>query len=225
MLAIERRGARDVSKRSHETTGQIFRYAIARGIATRNPAADFKPRDILAEASSENFARVDAKDLPTLLVKMESYDGDALTRFAMRLMAYTFVRTSELMVKAALPHLRRGSSIVNTGSETGLEGSKQLVDYSATKGAIHAFTKALAQMLVERGIRVNCVAPGPIWTPFNVADKDAEEVSSFGAKTPLNRPGQPEEVAPAFIFLVSEQCSSYVTGEILSVMGGTTTAA
>jgi NAD(P)-dependent dehydrogenase (short-subunit alcohol dehydrogenase family) len=80
-------------------------------------------------------------------------------------------------------------------------------------------------MLVERGVRVNCVAPGPIWTSFNVADKDAEEVSSFGAKTPLNRPGQPEEVAPAFIFLASEQCSSYVTGEILSVMGGTTTAA
>jgi integrase len=97
MLAIEGRGARDVAKRAHETIGQIFRYAIARGIATRNPAADFKPRDILAETSSENFARVDAKDLPTLLVKMESYDGDALTRLAMRLMAYTFVRTSELI--------------------------------------------------------------------------------------------------------------------------------
>ena len=97
MLAIESRGARDVAKRSHETTGQIFRYAIARGIATRNPAADFKPRDILAEASSENFARVDAKDMPTLLVKIESYDGDAITRLAMRLMAYTFVRTSELI--------------------------------------------------------------------------------------------------------------------------------
>jgi integrase len=97
MLAIESRGARDVAKRSHETTGQIFRYAIARGIATRNPAADFKPRDILSEANSENFARVDAKELPALLVKMESYDGDALTRLAMRLMAYTFVRTSELI--------------------------------------------------------------------------------------------------------------------------------
>jgi integrase len=97
MLAIGGRGARDVAKRAHETIGQIFRYAIARGIAMRNPAADFKPRDILAEASSENFARVDAKELPTLLLKMESYDGDALTRFAMRLMAYTFVRTSELI--------------------------------------------------------------------------------------------------------------------------------
>jgi integrase len=97
MLAIEGRGARDVAKRAHETTGQIFRYAIAHGIATRNPAADFKPSDILAEASSENFARVDAKHLPDLLVKMDKYKGDALTRFALRLIAYTFVRTSELI--------------------------------------------------------------------------------------------------------------------------------
>jgi integrase len=97
MLTIEGRGARDVAKRAHEMTGQVFRYAIAHDIADRNPAADFKPRDILAEAKEENFARVDAKDLPELLLKMESYDGDALTRLAMRLMAYTFVRTSELI--------------------------------------------------------------------------------------------------------------------------------
>jgi integrase len=97
MLAIEDRGARDVAKRAHETTGQIFRYAIAHGIASRNPAADFKPKDILAEATEENFSRVDAKELPTLLAKMVDYDGDAITRLAMRLMAYTFVRTSELI--------------------------------------------------------------------------------------------------------------------------------
>jgi integrase len=97
MLAIEDRGARDVAKRAHETTGQIFRYAIAHGIASRNPASDFKPKDILAEAAEENFSRVDAKELPTLLAKMVDYDGDAITRLAMRLMAYTFVRTSELI--------------------------------------------------------------------------------------------------------------------------------
>ncbi len=97
MLAIEDRGARDVAKRAHETTSQIFRYAIAHGIASRNPAADFKPKDILAEAAEENFSRVDAKELPTLLAKMVDYDGDAITRLAMRLMAYTFVRTSELI--------------------------------------------------------------------------------------------------------------------------------
>jgi integrase len=97
MLAIEDRGARDVAKRAHETTGQVFRYAIAHGIASRNPAADFKPKDILTDAKEENFARVDAKELPDLLLNVESYDGDALTRLAMRLMSYTFVRTSELI--------------------------------------------------------------------------------------------------------------------------------
>ena len=97
MLTIEGRGARDVAKRAHETTGQVFRYAIAHGIADRNPAADFKPRDILGEAKEANFARVEAKELPDLLLMMERYDGDALTRLAMRLMAYTFVRTSELI--------------------------------------------------------------------------------------------------------------------------------
>jgi integrase len=97
MQMIENRGARDVAKRAHETTGQVFRYAIAHGIASRNPAADFKPKDILAEAKEANFARVDARELPDLLQRMESYDGDALTRLAMRMMAYTFVRTSELI--------------------------------------------------------------------------------------------------------------------------------
>ncbi len=97
MLAIERRDARDVAKRAHETTSQIFRFAIARDIAGRNPAADFKPRDILAEARSENRARVDVRELPELLAKMDDYNGDAITRFAMKLMAYTFVRTSELI--------------------------------------------------------------------------------------------------------------------------------
>lgn len=96
MLAVERRDARDVAKRVHETTGQIFRYAIAHGLASRNPAAEFKPGDILAEAKTKNFARVDARDLPELLAKMDDYNGDAVTRFAMKLMAYTFVRTSEL---------------------------------------------------------------------------------------------------------------------------------
>ena len=97
MLAIESRGARDVAKRAHETTGQIFRYAIAHGIGSWNPAADFKPKDILTQAKEENFSRVDARELPTLLAKMVNYDGDAITRLAMRLMAYTFVRTSELI--------------------------------------------------------------------------------------------------------------------------------
>ncbi len=129
------------------------------------------------------------------------------------------------MTKAALPHLKEGSAIVNTGSITGLEGSKQLLDYSATKGAIHAFTKSLAQNLVEKGIRVNCVSPGPVWTPLNPSDKPAEEVAEFGADTPMKRPAQPEEIAPAFVFFASEADSSYVTGEVLTLLGGETTAA
>ncbi len=128
------------------------------------------------------------------------------------------------MAKAALPHLRPGSAIVNCGSITGLIGSKQLLDYSSTKGAIHAFTKSLAQNLVGKGIRVNCVAPGPVWTPLNVADKPAEQVAQHGKKVPLERPAQPEEIAPAFVFFASEADSSYVTGEVLTLLGGETTA-
>jgi NAD(P)-dependent dehydrogenase (short-subunit alcohol dehydrogenase family) len=129
------------------------------------------------------------------------------------------------MVRAALPHLRAGATIINCGSITGLEGSAHLLDYSATKGAINAFTKSLAQNLVERKIRVNCVAPGPVWTPLNVADKEPEKVAEHGKQTPMGRPAQPEEVAPAFVFFASEADSSYITGEVLTLLGGETTAA
>lgn len=133
---------------------------------------------------------------------------------------YSYFRVT----KAALPHLKKGSAVVNCGSITGLEGSKHLLDYSATKGAIHAFTKSLAQNLVEKGIRVNCVAPGPVWTPLNPSDKPAKGVAEFGADTPIKRPAQPEEIAPAFVYFASEIDSSYVTGEVLTLLGGETTA-
>lgn len=129
------------------------------------------------------------------------------------------------MARAAVPHLRKGSAIVNTGSITGMQGSRELLDYSATKGAIHAFTKSLAQSLVEKKIRVNCVAPGPIWTPLNVADKEPKKAAEHGKKTPMERPGQPEEVAPAYVFFASNADSSYITGEVLTLLGGETTAA
>jgi NAD(P)-dependent dehydrogenase (short-subunit alcohol dehydrogenase family) len=123
------------------------------------------------------------------------------------------------LAKAALKHLPQGGAIINCGSITGMRGSKELIDYAATKGAIHAFTKSLAQSLVERHIRVNCVAPGPIWTPF-IPSTSAEKAEQHGAKTPMERPGQPEEVAPAFVFFASEADSSYITGEVLAILGG-----
>jgi NAD(P)-dependent dehydrogenase (short-subunit alcohol dehydrogenase family) len=129
------------------------------------------------------------------------------------------------MAKAALPYLAEGSAIVNTGSITGLQGSRELLDYSATKGAIHAFTKSLAQNLVERKIRVNCVSPGPVWTPLNIVDKEPEKAAEHGRKTPMERPAQPEEIAPAYVFFASEGDSSYITGEVLTLLGGETTAA
>lgn len=128
------------------------------------------------------------------------------------------------MARAALPHLKPGSTIINTGSITGLEGSKTLIDYASTKGAIHAFTKSLAQNLADRQIRVNCVAPGPIWTPLQPVSKPAEQVAKHGADTPMQRPGQPEEVAPAFVFFASQADSSYISGEVLTLLGGETRA-
>lgn len=124
------------------------------------------------------------------------------------------------MAQEAVAHMKPGSAIVNTGSVTGIDGSKELVDYSMTKGGIHAFTRALAGNLTGKGIRVNAVAPGPVWTPLNPSEKTAEDVSQFGAKTPMKRPAQPEEIAPAYVFLASSQCSSYITGEILPIIGG-----
>jgi len=145
-------------------------------------------------------------------------DEQLETTFSTNIFAYFY------MARAALKHLKEGGAIVNTGSITGLEGSPELLDYSATKGAIHAFTKSLAKNLVKKKIRVNCVSPGPIWTPLNVADKPPEQVAKHGADTPMKRPGQPEEVAPAYVFFASDQDSSYITGEVLTLLGGETTA-
>jgi NAD(P)-dependent dehydrogenase (short-subunit alcohol dehydrogenase family) len=142
--------------------------------------------------------------------------------------AHTFavnVRAMYQVTRAALRHLPEGGCIINTGSITGLEGSRELLDYAATKGAIHAFTKSLSQNLVARGIRVNCVAPGPVWTPLNPSDQAPDKVAMFGSDTPMKRPAQPEEVAPAYVFFASNADSAFITGEVLTILGGETTAA
>lgn len=128
------------------------------------------------------------------------------------------------LVQAAMKHLKPGSAIIVTSSETGILGSKGLQDYASTKGALNALVKTLSMELVEKGIRINAVAPGPVWTPLNPSDRgrSAKEVSQFGKDTPMKRPAQPEELAPAYVFLASEADSSYITGIVLPVMGGTT---
>lgn len=135
--------------------------------------------------------------------------------FRTNVFAYLF------LVQEALPHLKPGSAIIATGSETGLFGSARLPDYSATKGAIHALTRTFAQRFVERGVRVNVVAPGPVWTPLNPADAglSPEGVSQFGSSTDMGRPAQPEEIAPAYVFFASEADSGFITGQVLPILG------
>jgi NAD(P)-dependent dehydrogenase (short-subunit alcohol dehydrogenase family) len=151
--------------------------------------------------------------------KLEELDDEEFDR-TFKTNVYAYYR----LTKAAVPHMKPGSAIIATSSETGIFGSKQLPDYSATKGAINQFTKVMAQQLLDKGIRVNAVAPGPVWTPLNPADtgEPPEKVAQFGADTPIGRPAQPEELAPSYVFLASEADSSYITGIILPVMGGET---
>lgn len=197
--AVEAEGQRcillpgDVGKR--ETCQEVVRETIAQlghlDVLVNNAAFQIHGSDI-AEISEEQFT----------------------TTLQTNLHGYFF------MAQAAVAHMAPGSAIVNTGSVTGIKGSGGLLDYSMTKGGIHAFTKALAAHLIERGIRVNAVAPGPVWSPLNPADKPADKVAKFGADTPMKRPAQPEEIAPAYVFLASPHCSSYITGEILPIVGG-----
>src|SRR5438067_7238487 len=201
--AIEEEGRAGLS-----ISGDIQDLAFA-GRAVKQTISRFGKLDILVNNAAYQQHRESLED-----VSEEQWDRTFKTNI------YGYFR----MCKAALPYLKKGGAIVNTGSITGLEGSKELLDYAATKGAIHTFTKSLAQNLVEKEIRVNCIAPGPIWTPLNVADKEAKEAAKHGKETPMKRPGQPEEVAPAYVYFASEADSSYVTGEVLTLLGGETTA-
>ena len=126
------------------------------------------------------------------------------------------------VTRAALPHLPKGGAIINTGSVNGLRGNKSLIDYSATKGAINALTYSLAQALMDRDIRVNCVAPGPVWTPLIPSTMPEEKVDAFGKQAPMGRAANPDEIAPSYVFFAAPQLSSYYTGEVLAPVGGET---
>ena len=152
----------------------------------------------------------------------EQHPQDSIEQISAEQLERTFrtnIFSMFFLTKAALKHLREGSAIVDTTSVTAFKGSAQLLDYSATKGAIVAFTRSLSQALVEQGIRVNAVAPGPIWTPLIPATFPEDKVASFGADVPMKRPGQPEELAPCYVFLASDD-ASYITGQVLHPNGG-----
>jgi NAD(P)-dependent dehydrogenase (short-subunit alcohol dehydrogenase family) len=190
-----------------------------RGVAIAGDLASAAECERAVREAVERLGRLD------LLVNNAAFQREAVERFE-QIDAAGLERTFRVnvlamfhLVRHALPHLEPGSSIVNVASIQAYQPSASILDYAATKGAIVTFTKGLAQELAGRGIRVNCVAPGPVWTPLVVQSFDAEKNASFGENTPLGRPAQPAELAPAFVFLASDE-ASYVTGEVLGVTGG-----
>jgi NAD(P)-dependent dehydrogenase (short-subunit alcohol dehydrogenase family) len=205
----------------HEDAAETQRCIEAEGQRCVTVAGDVKDMEFCQEAVDKVVAEWGRLDVLVNNAAFQEHAGSLLDlteeRFdeTMRTNIYGYFH----MAKAALPYLKRGSAIINTGSVTGLKGSKKLLDYSTTKGAIHAFTMSLAANLLDQGIRVNAVAPGPVWTPLNPADQAPDKIAQFGAETSYRRPAQPEELSPAYVFLASAVCSSYITGIVLPVTG------
>ncbi|MES3020933.1 MAG: SDR family oxidoreductase [Pseudomonadota bacterium] len=205
----------------HEDAAETARCVEAEGQRCLGVAGDVKDMSFCQEAVDKVVAKWGRLDVlvnnaafqehaPSLLdLSEERFDE------TMRTNIYGYFH----MAKASLPYLKRGASIINTGSVTGLKGSGHLLDYSATKGAIHAFTMSLAANLIDQGVRVNAIAPGPVWTPLNPADQSPEKIANFGKDTSMRRPAQPEELSPAYVFLASSVCSSYITGVVLPITG------
>ncbi|NHQ89870.1 SDR family oxidoreductase [Janthinobacterium lividum] len=205
----------------HEDAHETKRYVEAEGQNCLLIPGDVRDQGFCQQAVSQVMAKFTHIDV---LVNNAAFQEHAeslldLSEERFDLTMKTNVYGYFHMAKAVLPHLQRGASIINTGSVTGLQGSKHLLDYSTTKGAIHAFTMALAGNLLDKGIRVNAIAPGPVWTPLNPADKSPEDIQKFGQDTDMRRPAQPEELSPAYVFLASPACSSYISGIVLPVTG------
>ncbi|HEU4617942.1 MAG TPA: SDR family oxidoreductase, partial [Gammaproteobacteria bacterium] len=196
---VERRGARCVTIRGDVKDPEFPRAAIDRFVGESGGALD-----VLVNNAAEQWPQKDIED-----ITYEQLDSTFRTN----------IYSQFLFVQAALPHMKEGASIINTTSITAYRGSGHLLDYSATKGAIVAFTRSLSTALVKRGVRVNGVAPGPIWTPLIPATFPPDKVESFGRNTPMGRAGQPSEVAPAYVFLGSAD-ASYMTGQVLHPNGG-----
>lgn len=189
-------------------------------------AGDLGSKAFCEQAIRQTVEQLGGLDVLVNNAGEQHYDEDitSITEEQLRRTFQTNIFAMFFLTQAAMPHLKQGSAIVNCTSETMYKGSPGLLDYSATKGAITAFTRSLAKNLVEKGIRVNAVAPGPIWTPLNPSGgQPPEKIPQFGKSTPMKRPGQPNEVAPSFLFLACED-SSYMTGQVLHPDGGDTTS-
>jgi NAD(P)-dependent dehydrogenase (short-subunit alcohol dehydrogenase family) len=205
----------------HEDAEETCRYVQAEGTRCVTIAGDVKDMEFCQQAVDQVVASWGRLDVLVNNAAFQEHAASLLDltedRFdeTMRTNIYGYFH----MAKACLPYMKRGASIINTGSVTGLKGASHLLDYSTTKGAIHAFTMSLAANLLDQGIRVNAVAPGPVWTPLNPADQSPEKIKQFGASTTFKRPAQPEELSPAYVYLASSVCSSYVTGIVLPITG------
>lgn len=205
----------------HEDAQETCRHLQAEGAAHMAVAGDVRDAQFCKQAVQQVVEQFGALNILVNNAACQTHTegleqlSDARLDATFRTNIYGYI----YMARAALPYMQRGDSIINTGSSTGISGCPFAMDYAATKGAIHTFTKSLALNVAERGIRVNAVAPGPVWTPLNPTDGSEDDFANFGAQTPLGRVAQPEDISPAYVFLAAPCCASYITGLVLPITG------